>query len=135
MAEGWRPVRSLTKFERSFLSKNQTIIHYTNMASTLSLTPCSPSSCIYGQWPLYQSCSTLTFTDDNGPYMVSPQYRKPPPSPRAPTGGRSIKLGDGRMVIIGRMVSVTPSPRSSQTILTAQTPSICRKFIKIFGCK
>ena len=109
------------------------------MASTLTLTPCSPSSCRSGERALYKSCSTLAHTEDNGPYMISPQYSSPPPSPltsvpnkpvqirerlvhssqevarlcRSETGYRSIKLGDGRTVAINNLVPVdSPQPYS-----------------------
>ena len=118
------------------------------MASTLTLTQCSPSSCRPGEWPLYQSCSTLAHTEDNGPYMISPQYSSPPPSPlftcvtnkpvqmkvrcvhsarevvkwgRPNTGYSSVKLGDGRTVTIGNLVpDDLPSP---------PTPSCFKRFI------
>ncbi len=99
------------------------------MTSTLTLSPCSPSSEVTGVWPLVRSCSTLAFTDDNGPQLVSPQYRPPPPSPRP---GSSIKLGDGRKITIAWHLS--PTVRRVETRVCADDipspprPSLFRQF-------
>ena len=106
-----------------------------NMFSTLTLTPCD-SHTATGEWPEYRSCSTDTFGDDNGPYLTSPQYKKPPPSPKP---GNSVKLGDGRTITITALrISPLPAGRRreiqvcSDDIPSPPPPSLFRQLIDAF---
>ena len=113
------------------------------MSSTLSLTLCPASPDCPGEWPLVRSCSTDTFCDDNGPYLVSPQYRPPPSSPLP---GNSVKLDDGRTITIAWHLSPTVRRRErreclkklhslqvcSDDIPSPPPPSLFHRFIDMF---
>ena len=104
------------------------------MTSTLPLTlvPCDSPTC-RGECPLYRSCSTTTYGDDNGPYLVSPQSGPPPPSPLP---GNSVKLDDGRTITITWHLS--PTVRKCKRRVCADDipspppPSLFWKFIDMF---
>ena len=101
------------------------------MFSTLTLTPCDSRTC-----PEYRSCSMDAFSDDNGPYLTSPQYTLPPPSPKP---GNSVKLGDGRTITItGLRMSPLPAGRRreiqvcSDDLPSPPPPSLLQMFINTF---
>ena len=113
-----------------------------NMFSTLTLTPCDSRICP-GEWPEYRSCSMDTFGDDTGPYLTSPQYKEPPPSPRP---GNSVKLDDGRTITINWHLSPTVRRRErrnelkknhtlqvcSDDLPSPPPPSLLQMFINTF---
>ena len=101
------------------------------MSSTLTLAPCDSHT-----WSEYRSCSMDAFDDDNGPYLTSPQYTLPPPSPKP---GNSVKLGDGRTITItGLRMSPLPAGRRreiqvrSDNLPSPPPPSLLQMFINTF---
>ena len=110
------------------------------MSSPLTQEPSTPCP---GEWPLVRSCSMDTLSDDNGPYLTSPQYREPLSSPLP---GNSVKLVDGRTITITWHLSPTVRRRErheelkkvhslqvcSDDIPSPAPPSLLQKFINAF---